>query len=257
MSLQTATTAISLVVHAVLLGAILSFSYQMELPRMPIPMQFSILHSTGAAVPGPPANTKPNSTNVRQQPAAAAVESRSVPIQPKLLAAAKKPMAAPVRKSALVRKTAPPQPKTQKLKSRENFTLARSGEQAVPASIGGANEAAAAPATAKTRSAFGGGGGLFHASQLDKPLAVLTQLAPAYPKRARRQNIEGWIKVQFVVDERGLVEMVKVLAAEPQGIFEKNVLQCVAAWRFKPGTIDGRVVKALVEQTISFKLDSS
>jgi len=58
-----------------------------------------------------------------------------------------------------------------------------------------------------------------------------------------------------VVDEQGTVGQVSVLAAEPEGVFEQSVLRCVAGWRFKPGTIGGVAVKALVEQTITFKLE--
>ena len=60
--------------------------------------------------------------------------------------------------------------------------------------------------------------------------------------------------MQYVVDERGSVGPVKVLAAEPEGFFEQSVLRTVRAWRFRPGTVNGEVVQALVEQTISFRL---
>jgi len=96
---------------------------------------------------------------------------------------------------------------------------------------------------------------LFSVGQLDGPLTTLVQIPPIYPHTAKRRNIEGWVKVKFVVDEQGTVGQVKVLAAEPEGVFEQSVLRCVAGWRFKPGTIGGVAVKALVEQTITFKLE--
>jgi len=97
--------------------------------------------------------------------------------------------------------------------------------------------------------------GLFSVGQLDAPLTTLVQIPPIYPHTAKRRNIEGWVKVKFVVDEQGTVGQVSVLAAEPEGVFEQSVLRCVAGWRFKPGTIGGVAVKALVEQTITFKLE--
>jgi len=96
---------------------------------------------------------------------------------------------------------------------------------------------------------------LFSVGQLDAPLTTLVQIPPIYPHTAKRRNIEGWVKVKFVVDEQGTVGQVSVLAAEPEGVFEQSVLRCVAGWRFKPGTIGGVAVKALVEQTITFKLE--
>jgi protein TonB len=95
----------------------------------------------------------------------------------------------------------------------------------------------------------------FSVGQLDGPLTTLVQMPPQYPSSARRRNIEGWVKVRFVVDENGIVGDVKVLAAKPTGVFEQSVLRCVSSWRFKPGTVGGVAVKAHVEQTITFKLE--
>ncbi len=98
------------------------------------------------------------------------------------------------------------------------------------------------------------GGGLFTAGQLDGPLTALTKTPPVYPRAAKQRNTEGWIKVKFVVNEQGHVDQVTILDAEPKDVFEQSVLRCMDEWRFKPGTVGGRTVKALVEQTISFKL---
>ncbi len=95
----------------------------------------------------------------------------------------------------------------------------------------------------------------FSVGQLDGPLTSLVQIPPIYPHSAKRRNIEGWVKVRFVVDENGTVGKVSVLAAKPEGVFEQSVLRCVSGWRFKPGTVGGVAVKALVEQTITFKLE--
>ena len=85
--------------------------------------------------------------------------------------------------------------------------------------------------------------------------AAIAKAAPVYPPAAKRRNIEGWIKVKFLVDEQGQVDRVTVLDAEPEGIFDQAVLRCISSWRFKPGTKGGIAVKAMVEQTITFKLE--
>ena len=96
---------------------------------------------------------------------------------------------------------------------------------------------------------------LFSVGQLDGPLTTLVQIPPVYPHTAKRRNLEGWVKVAFVVDEQGTVGQARVLAANPEGVFEQSVLRCVSGWRFKPGTVGGVAVKAQVEQTITFKLE--
>lgn len=98
-------------------------------------------------------------------------------------------------------------------------------------------------------------GTLFSVGDLDAPMTVLVRIPPAYPLRARQRGIEGWVRVQFVVDEQGKISGVKVMEAQPEGIFEQSVRQCVVNWRFKPGTIQGLPVKALVETTVKFELE--
>lgn len=98
-------------------------------------------------------------------------------------------------------------------------------------------------------------GNLFGTGDLDQPLTALTRLPPAYPLTARNRGIEGWVNIRFVVTEQGNVEDVAVIAAEPREIFNASVMQCVSAWRFKPGTVGGVPVKTRVETTIRFELD--
>ena len=77
---------------------------------------------------------------------------------------------------------------------------------------------------------------------------------PEYPASARRRNIEGWVKVRFIVNTHGQPEQIKILAADPRDVFEANAERAVQGWRFRPGTVNGEVVRVLVEQTIRFQL---
>jgi protein TonB len=96
---------------------------------------------------------------------------------------------------------------------------------------------------------------VFSTEQLDAPLTTLVRIPPVYPIRARRRGVEGWVKVAFVVDEQGHVSDITILKAEPQGFFERSVRQCVAGWRFKPGTIEGMPVRTKAETTIRYTLE--
>lgn len=97
--------------------------------------------------------------------------------------------------------------------------------------------------------------GIFEVGELDADLIPLTQTPPVYPYRAKRLDIEGWVKVQFVVNEKGQPEEIRIIEAQPASMFEKNVIQCVSGWRFKPGTIAGVPVKTLVSTTVKFELE--
>ena len=97
--------------------------------------------------------------------------------------------------------------------------------------------------------------GLFSTSELDQPLQALVRLPASYPMRARRLDIEGWVKVEFIVTREGRVRDIKVVAAEPKGVFESSVTRSVSQYRFKPGTVDGNTVAVRVVTTIRFKME--
>jgi len=97
--------------------------------------------------------------------------------------------------------------------------------------------------------------GLYLSSELDAPLTALAKVPPVYPLRAARLGLEGWVKIRFTVTRDGLVEHVEILEADPEGVFENAVVNCVSQWRFRPGTVDGVAVAAQAQTIIRFKLE--
>lgn len=90
--------------------------------------------------------------------------------------------------------------------------------------------------------------------ELDRALVTLARIPPIYPLTAKRNHVEGWVDVKFMVDEQGRVQQPVIVRAEPPGVFDGSVLRCVAQWRFKPGTVQGAPVKAWAETTVRFEL---
>jgi len=90
---------------------------------------------------------------------------------------------------------------------------------------------------------------------LDSPLMPVVRIAPVYPLRASAKGIEGYVTVQFLVTEKGSVKDISIIKAEPEHVFEKSVIRCVSAWKFKPGTVEGIPVSTMVRTTIRFRLD--
>lgn len=97
--------------------------------------------------------------------------------------------------------------------------------------------------------------GVFLASELDSPLTPLAKVPPIYPLGAARRGIQGWVKVQFVVNTAGGVENPEIVEADPDQIFDASVINCVAQWKFKPGTMEGVAVSTLAQTTIKFQLE--
>ena len=96
--------------------------------------------------------------------------------------------------------------------------------------------------------------GNWNVGDLDQPLTPLVRIPPIYPSRAKRQGIEGWVRVKFLVRPDGKVTRVEILKAKPEKLFDNSVRRCVLGWRFKPGTIDGEAVNVWAETVIRFKL---
>jgi len=95
---------------------------------------------------------------------------------------------------------------------------------------------------------------IYEMADIDKPITPLTIKDPIYPERAKRLGIEGWVNLKVVVSEEGYVEDAKVVASEPEGVFDKSTLKAAYSWRFTPGTIDGVPVKTHWTRKFSFVL---
>jgi len=94
----------------------------------------------------------------------------------------------------------------------------------------------------------------FEVGDLDHPPRPLVKMPPVYPYQAKRLEIEGFVKVKFLVDEGGTVSRVSILESSPKGVFEDSVLQALPSWKFSPGRILGESVSSWVVTTIRFEL---
>ncbi|MBL4836655.1 MAG: TonB family protein [Kordiimonadaceae bacterium] len=68
----------------------------------------------------------------------------------------------------------------------------------------------------------------------------LVRVKPSYPSRALSLNIEGWVILQFDIDQYGTVVNPIVLEAEPAGIFNKAAVKALRRFKYKPAVIDGQ-----------------
>ena len=73
-------------------------------------------------------------------------------------------------------------------------------------------------------------------------LTRIRYVAPKFPDIARAHNIDGWVDLQFLVDTDGAVTDVKVVGAQPVGIFEQVALDAVHHWRYLPQMHDGKAL---------------
>ncbi len=92
----------------------------------------------------------------------------------------------------------------------------------------------------------------FNSSVLVKQVMV----PPHYPRRAAQRGIEGYVDIQFVVTGSGSTRDIKILAAEPAGVFENSAIKAVEHWRYRPRIVDGVGVDSdPIAERIRFTLD--
>ncbi|MDX1491690.1 MAG: M56 family metallopeptidase [Pseudohongiellaceae bacterium] len=79
-------------------------------------------------------------------------------------------------------------------------------------------------------------------AQSNKRLDIipLNQITPLYPSSAANEKIEGWVHVSFTVLNNGDVDTdsVKVMDAEPAGIFDSSAIAAARQFKFSKPTID-------------------
>ena|SRR5436190_16447802 len=99
---------------------------------------------------------------------------------------------------------------------------------------------------------------IFFEFQVDKQTTVKPGTASLrYPDALRSANISGTVLVQFVVDQKGLVEpsSIRILMSTDR-LFSSAVTTALNEMRFKPAEFRGKPVRQFVQQPFSFCLTS-
>lgn len=92
----------------------------------------------------------------------------------------------------------------------------------------------------------------YAARQLDVYPALLEPINLPYPERAARDEVSGKVTVLLLIDERGMVNDVSVVEAEPVGYFEETTRAVFSETRFAPARKDGRPVRSRVLISVSY-----
>ncbi|MBY0399587.1 energy transducer TonB [Myxococcota bacterium] len=93
---------------------------------------------------------------------------------------------------------------------------------------------------------------------LDGDAIPLVRVEPRYPAQAMRQGREGRVLVEFTIGRSGSVEAARVIAAEPEGVFDREALEAVRQWKYNPRIEQGRPVpQPGIRTTITFRIDQA
>ena len=84
---------------------------------------------------------------------------------------------------------------------------------------------------------------------------LVSEVKPDYTKEAMDAKIQGWLSLEAVVLESGLVGDVEIIDSLDQVYgLDDQAIKAIKQWRFKPGTKDGKPVAVRVEVEFSFTL---
>jgi protein TonB len=86
---------------------------------------------------------------------------------------------------------------------------------------------------------------------------VMTKyVQPRFPTQAQRSRTQGWVVVGYTVDTEGNVNAASVIDAQPRHLFDREAINAVERWKYKPATRNGVAVEAKLQKRIEFKLGS-
>jgi len=90
---------------------------------------------------------------------------------------------------------------------------------------------------------------------VDGDTLAIVRVLPRYPSRALSRGIEGWVLLEFAIDELGLAINPVVIESEPPGIFDRAATSAVKRWKYRPMIEDGQPrMRPGVRQLISFEI---
>lgn len=89
---------------------------------------------------------------------------------------------------------------------------------------------------------------------VDVPPRPLLQTPMQYPPRAKASGVTGYVILSLLIGPTGQVEKVKVLEAQPAGVFDEVAAAGVQAWKFEPASYKGAAVRVWATQKVRFDL---
>jgi len=81
----------------------------------------------------------------------------------------------------------------------------------------------------------------------------IADVRPVYPSIAQAAKVEGMVILEAVINERGVVERVRVLRSVP--LLDRAAVDAVEKWRYTPTLLNGSPVSVLMTITVHFTLN--
>lgn len=83
-------------------------------------------------------------------------------------------------------------------------------------------------------------------------LKLIHYVVPDYPAAARARSVAGTITVAYTIDTQGATSRVRVVSAEPAGVFNRDAVEAVKRWRYAPVIVADAAVAVQTRATLRF-----
>lgn len=67
----------------------------------------------------------------------------------------------------------------------------------------------------------------------------IVRVQPVYPRRAAERGIQGYAIVELTVTAAGTTSDIRVVEAQPEGIFDSAAIKAAEKFKYKPKVVDG------------------
>ena len=76
----------------------------------------------------------------------------------------------------------------------------------------------------------------FYPSEFSKSKQQITKIRdhhPSYPEQAIRQGVEGWVWIEYDIDDSGAVTDISLIDSHPKHIFSTELINAVSLWKYE------------------------
>jgi TonB family protein len=89
--------------------------------------------------------------------------------------------------------------------------------------------------------------GNFHQARL------IHRVSPNYPKEARKQHIEGLVRLQVLIDKKGKTRVLKTISGD--ALLTEAATKAVQKWRYEPTFLNGQPIEVTTTIDVTFQLN--
>ena len=97
-----------------------------------------------------------------------------------------------------------------------------------------------------------GGLEIFDLGDVDTPPTPRTAIEFILPSAAKRRGVKGIVKVEYIVNENGRTEQIKIVES-PDKLLSRATTDALTRARFEPAQVNGKTVKVRMRAAIPYK----